>query len=393
MVNDTPNELPFLNLEEILKKAERNEKLSQRELRDILSRTFGPNIDLLIFAIGKNEAEKEKYVTSLNNNARFADVIEDGKLKKAVKLEAFRRLSHIYTKIDLVDVNVEELIKTDLEDLTKDVLKGAIDKKEKIYIQQFGIGDALRELKSFKPSMKNTILSLGINKMIVGMSVYVDKGKLETIKELRDYCYHVAGTVGDSLNRIVQIEDGENLNFNNARAIAAYFQLTNILKNLRPDFELRDYRVKFIPDEIHDGISYEDLFNENTMPVFDMREKVFGSLLSVAEEYFMPAVQYVIDIPRKLPGYLAFCGVPLALSRETQKLINKSGAESVFKGEESAIKVNRALVNNVISFTYRAVHKDEGIKFINWLNDYRKNPDQFSFETGEYEKWSDDLLK
>lgn len=383
-------ELRFLKLEEILDKVNRDETLTQRELGNLLSRTFGPNIDLLTFARGKKESEdKFRYVTNLNNNARFADCIEDGKLKRSTKLEVFRRLGHIYNKIDLADVDIEDLVKKDLEDLVKDIAKGALSKNEKAYIEQFGRGNTLRELKSFKPSIKNTIAGLCMNKMINGMSVYIDKGKLETVRDLRDYCFFVAGTVGDALNRIVQIEDGETLNFNNARSVGAYVQFTNILKNFREDFELSDYRIKFIPDEIHNGISYEDLFEKNTKLAISMREKVLESMLPVAEEYFQPAAQYVIDIPRRLSGYLAFCSIALLLSRETQKLIKNSGAERVFIGGESAIKVSRPTVYNVASFVYRGVQTDDGIKFINFLNDYRKNPELFPFEL-EYEKWSKD---
>ncbi len=386
------NGLPFLNLEEILEKVHRGKKLSQRELGYVLSRTFGPNIDLLTFARGKYESkDKTDFVINLNNNARFADVVEDGKLKKAAKLDAHLRLEHIYNRIDRADVDVEELIKIDLEDLVKDVLKGALNENEIIFIKQFGYGDALRDLRGFKPGIKNAIVP-AMNKMVNGMGIYLKKGKLETIAELRDYCYFVAGTVGDALNSIVRVEDGENLNYNNARSIATYFQLNNIDKNVREDFELREYRVKFIPDELHDGVNHEDLFNKTTKDIKKVRESVMERLLSFTEEYFQPSIQYVIDIPRKLSGHLAFCGVPLAISKENQKLMRKAGAEKVFSGDKDAIKVERKLVENVISFVYRAVQADDGIKFITFLNDYRKDPNQFSFESGtekdKYEQWS-----
>ena len=382
-----------MELSQILAKAEGKETLSQRELGNILSRTFGPDIDLLMFAKGRSESnDKFRYVTNLNNNARFADCIEDGMLERGDKLDALRRLTFIHNNIDSADIDVEELINTKLNCLVADVIKLALNKNEKIYIGQFGIGNTLRELRRFKPSVKKAIVS-SMNKMTNGMSVYIAKGKLETIKELKNYCFFVAGTVGDALNDIVRIEDRENLKHNNARSIAAYFQLTNIIKNLREDFELRDYRVKFIPDEIHDGISYEDLLNGDTKYAMSMREKALDELLSVSQDYFLPATQYVIDIPRRLSGYLAFCAVPLVLSRENQKLIRKSGAERVFGGEESAIKVGKDVLRNVLKFVYRSVQSDEGIKFIHWLNEYRKNPDQFPFETWEYEGWSKEWIR
>lgn len=391
MVNGLHIDLPFLKLEEIVAKAERGERLSQRELSNLLSRTFGPNIDLLTFVKGKNESEnKFDYITNLNINARFTDTIEDGKLKKSAKLDAFRRLAVIYNKIDRIDIDVEDLIRTDLSDLEKDAIKGALDKKEELFIKQYCFGNALRELKSYKPSIKNTIKSC-MNSMIVGMSSYVSKGKLETIADLKDYCFFVAGTVGDALNRTVQIEDGESLNFNNARSMGAYVQITNIIKGYQKDKELEDCRIKFIPDELHIcEISFKDLFEQNTKLAISMREKVLESMLSIAEEYFQSAAQYVIDIPRRFSGYLAFCGTALALSQETQKLIKNSGAERVFRGDESAIKVSRNLVDNVVSFAYRGVQIDEGIKYLNWLNDYRKDPSKFPFE-GKC-KWAFDVL-
>ena len=398
MVNGLHVDLPFLKLEDIVDKVERYERgetrepLSQRELNNILSRTFGPTADLLMLAKGKNEKDIFNYVTSLSINARFADTIEDEERTISEKLDAFRRLSMIYGKIDLSDIDVEELIKTDLDELVKDVLKGALDRKEELFIKQFGIGNTLRELRNYKPSIRNVISKLSLGTMIDGMSFYIDKRKLETIDELRHYCYFVAGTVGDGLNRIVQIEDGETLNFNNARSMGAYVQLTNILKNLCEDKKLKDYRIKFIPDELHVGMSHDELFDQTTEYAIKMRERVLEGILSVADEYFQSAAQYVIDIPRRIPSYSAFCDVALLLSRETLKLIRKSGAERVFHGEESAIKVSRPLVDNVVSFTYRGVQIDDGIKLINFLNDYRKNPDQYSFEPGECDKWALDVL-
>ncbi len=396
MTNTSIITLPFLNLEDIVAKGERGDTLSQRELGNLLSRTFGPNIDLLSFARGRMESEdKFRDVTSLNIHARFGDCIEDGNKDKATKLDAFRRLSHIYNKIDLPEVDLEELIRTDLNALIKDIEGGALNKNERIYIEQFGRGYALRELRSFKPSIRNAIAKLCLNPMVNGMSVFTDAGKLDTIKQLKEYCYFVAGTVGEALNRIVQIEDGAILDFNNSRAVGAYVQLTNILKNLREDFNLRSHRIKFLPDEIHEGISYQDLFEKDTAEAIDMRGKVLERLMPIAEEYFQPAMQYIIDIPRKLPGYLAFCSAALLLSSQTQKRIKNSGAERVLRiGEESAIKVSRPTVYNVVSFVHQGVKTDEGIKLINFLNDYRKNTDLFPFEPQEeYEKWSRDYYK
>ena len=388
-------ELPFLKLEDILARAEQGEELNPREMSNMLSRTFGPNIDLLMFARGRGESEDIfRYVTNLNNNARFADCIEDGKLEKPAKLDAFLKLQHLYNRIDLAEVDVEDLIRKDLEEIANEALKGALNRKEELFITQFKKGKTLRDLRSFKPSIKNTIAPMCLSKMITGMGFYVNKGKLSTLDELKDYCFFVAGTVGDALNRIVQIEHGRNvLNFNNARNMGAYVQITNIIKNLEEDKNLKEYRIKFIPDELHEGISYDQLFNEKTENAIKMRTKVLDDMLSFAEAHFLPASQYVIDVPRRLPGYAAFNDVALLLAKETQKHIKNSGAERVFLGEESAIKAGKPTLQNVISFVYRGVKTDDGIKLINFLNDYRKNPDSFPFSDQEmYDRWSKDYF-
>ncbi len=388
-------ELPkFLNLEEIIEKAKRREILSQRELRDILSRTFGPNTDLLAFSKAKNESQdKARYVTNLNNNARFADTIEDSYLKRPAKVELNTKLEFIYNRMDLSDTNIEDLINNDLKEITKKMIKGAMNEREKLFIEQFENGNTLRELRSFKPSIRNSIVTC-MNKMINGMGVYLTRGKLETVLDLRNYCFFVAGTVGDTLNRIVAIEDGETLNYDNARAISAYFQLTNIMKNLREDFELREHRTKFVPDELHAGIDYEDLFNKKTNGAKKEREKVLGELLAIAAEYFVPSCNYVFtEIHPKLSGYTAFCGVPLITARETQKLIETSGSEKVFRGDKDAVKIDREKFTNILSFVYNTVRLDGGIRFKAWGIEYQKDPHRFSFKPGEYEAWSGELLK
>ena len=381
-------ELPkLLNLEGIIKKAELGEELNQTELGCLLTGTFGNLTTLLTFCIGKigePEAEKEEYVANLNNNIRFADLIEDGKLSKPQKQSLLGELTSVYNK---AEVREKEELVSELKDIAIKTRKGAINRKEELFLEQIEkYGSILTKLRSFRPSIRKPIV-MCINKLTNGMSVSIRNG-IKTMSDLEDYCYYVAGTVGEALNEIVNIEDRENLNRNKARSIAAYFQLNNILSNVREDSELREYRTKFIPIELHEGLSYEELIEKETKQAKNMRETVYNGFLSLANKHFIPSAQYVLEIPRRISGWKVFCGASLILYKERQKAMERAGSEKVFKGERSAIKVSEETARNVLTYSISSQKLDGGITYEKFFDEYRKDPDNFPFTSPEHEEWS-----
>ena len=71
--------------------------------------------------------------------------------------------------------------------------------------------------------------------MIDGVSSDLEPRCVQTFDELYDYCYHVASVVGLTIVHIFGFDDPRALNLAEKCGIA--FQLTNILRDVREDYE------------------------------------------------------------------------------------------------------------------------------------------------------------
>jgi phytoene synthase len=71
--------------------------------------------------------------------------------------------------------------------------------------------------------------------MIVGVSSDLEPRCVQTFAELYDYCYHVASVVGLTIIHIFGFDDPKALELAEKCGIA--FQLTNILRDVREDYE------------------------------------------------------------------------------------------------------------------------------------------------------------
>lgn len=71
--------------------------------------------------------------------------------------------------------------------------------------------------------------------MIAGVSSDLEPRCIQTFEELYDYCYHVASVVGLTIIHIFGFDDPQALELAEKCGIA--FQLTNILRDVREDYE------------------------------------------------------------------------------------------------------------------------------------------------------------
>lgn len=312
------------------------------------------------------------------------------------KLEAIDELIHIYNEVERHEVDLEELIQNDLRNLTDCIRVGAVDEEEKVFIEQFGYGDTLRVLRGFKSyGLRNRIINC-INKMGSGMKDFLRKGRLETMDDFNAYRFYVAEHVGETLNGIVHLKDEiKGLESYLARSIGGYLQSTNILKNLREDFEERRTRTKFIPENLHRGISYEDLFEKDDEKTKEVRKLILDQILVDTKENLESSIEYVIKIPTSPihpSGYEAFVLTPLITAEKTLDLMERAGAERVFRGDKDAVKVSHDVFANISRFVGGIVRLDYGVRVKEWELKYQHNPKKFSFEPGEYEKWSPNWL-
>jgi phytoene synthase len=89
-----------------------------------------------------------------------------------------------------------------------------------------------------------------------------------TFERLKEYCYRVAGTVGLTCTHIFGFCDPKALDL--AEKLGLAFQLTNIIRDVREDYELGRIYLP-VEDLVHYGVAKEDLGrNEATLGVREL---------------------------------------------------------------------------------------------------------------------------
>lgn len=171
----------------------------------------------------------------------------------------------------------------------------------------------LEALADLSPSSRSIVLHHA-RRTALGMRGFVDRSDergslhLATLGDLRDYCYVVAGIVGEMLTDLF-IEESPALRApsvegalrGSARSFGEALQLVNILKDA--DDDARDGRAYLPPDTDR------------------------AAVLSLARSDLSAAIGYVVTLqgagaPR---GFVEFTALPVLLARETLDLLESVG--------------------------------------------------------------------
>jgi len=178
-----------------------------------------------------------------------------------------------------------------------------------------------------------------------------DEGRLtlRTVRELDDYCYAVAGIVGEMVTELVGLHAQElplsKLLFLRSVAVdfGAGLQLTNIVKDSWRDAQEGRHYVPtdFLPGE--GGVSPERL-----RPII---------LLALAR--LDQGIEYTCALPREERGGRLFCLLPLVLAAATLRETD-ARAPQLWSGVD--VKVSRAEVLDLIGAAHRAVDDNEEIR-------------------------------
>jgi farnesyl-diphosphate farnesyltransferase len=189
------------------------------------------------------------------------------------------------------------------------------------YLELLGETPAvLRELESFSPIRREAIRRHTL-RTIDGMAGFVKSGeadgslRLSNLEDLRQYCYVVAGIVGELLTELFvdvapSLVSVEGELSRRARDFGEGLQLVNILKDA--DDDKADGRV-YLPS----GVDRRDV-------------------LALARQDLRAATEYVLALqaggaPR---GLVAFTAFPVLLARATLDRIERSGAGAKIRRDE-----------------------------------------------------------
>lgn len=188
-----------------------------------------------------------------------------------------------------------------------------------------------------------------------GMQAWVDfhdsrnSLSLLRLKELDDYCYTVAGIVGEMLTTLFalyspRIEEGQLLYLRTLEiGYASGLQLTNIIKDsFRDHHEGRNY----IPRQ------YLPLGPEDTS------DKVVP-ILVYAYRRLIEGIEYVLGVPAEEVGIRKFCLIPVVLAAATLDRLLQSRVD-LYSGDD--VKINRSRVFELLNQVNEVVSDNQRIQ-------------------------------
>ena len=299
----------------------------QKAILGSVSRTFALTIPLLPPVI-------EKVVGNTYLLCRIVDTIEDAAdLSPQTKQE----LSALFLQAVLEKASVESFVSPCLE-----ALKNYGNEDELDLIAH--TPTVLRILHTCSSADQQAV-SRCVSIMSEGMSHFHGKQTKEGLKDLREfeeYCYVVAGVVGELLTTIFsnhspvfahQILNQQRL----AIAFGQALQMTNILKDS--------------PEDKARGVSWK--------PV-DISQ---GQLLNIAYEKLQESLSYILLIPKKELGMRRFCFLAFGLAVMT---LSKVAKQTDFSHKDE-VKLSRSTVMAFYSFTKVAVKSDVVMKAFFYL--------------------------
>lgn len=207
-----------------------------------------------------------------------------------------------------------------------------------------------------QPAQVREAIDVRVREMCGGMVHYAlrreENGwfRLKTRRELLDYCYFVAGTVGLMLcdlfqwNRPMGTRRLETLR-SRAVSFGLGLQLVNIARDVPADWERN---TVFIPDEIVEahGTTAERLPDPSFRPqgVSALRE-----ILRMGQRELVEAQRYVLDLPRTSCRVRLFCLWPLLMAQDSLILLAQRPADALDPARR--LKISRTQVRLVIYST------------------------------------------
>jgi farnesyl-diphosphate farnesyltransferase len=178
---------------------------------------------------------------------------------------------------------------------------------------------------------------------------------LARVRDLDDYCYYVAGVVGQMLTELF-CTYSPAINRQRLRleelsvSFAQGLQMTNILKDVWED---RERGSCWLPQEVftQHGVQLGPLRAQQQPPGFDagMRE-----LVGIAHAHLRNALSFTLLIPPEEPGIRRFCLWALGLAVLTLRKIQRTPGFSA----GTQVKISRSAVAATQLFTSLAVGND-----------------------------------
>ena len=213
-------------------------------------------------------------------------------------------------------------------------------------------------------SAQRQALSRCIRIMAKGMAMYQEQESIDGLPDLKamdEYCYYVAGVVGEMLTELFcdyseQIASQRQALSRLAVSFGQGLQMTNILKDIWDD---QARGACWLPREIFadNGFDLKDLAPGINDPAYT---ESLAELIGVARAHLNNALTYTLYIPTREKGIRRFCLWAIGMAILTLRKID--AARDFSSGAQ--VKITRRSVKATIISTNLLVTSDISLKFL-----------------------------
>lgn len=262
---------------------------------------------------------------------RYLDSIEDSRLSREQKANAFKRFLGALKKPD----------EAELEKLNADILPFVISENDREMIASFS--HVLAEFQTFDLQSRKIALHW-VAVMAKGMNKFSDR-KIETFSDLDRYCYYVAGTVGHYLTDLFAYKFGwkkwTELK-ERCQDFGLLLQKVNIIRDFSKDYS--EGRV-FWPSKLFEKhhLKVEEAFDQANS---EKSKQILEEMIADAKKHSKHSMEYIEQIPAELEGVRMFCAIPLYMALPTLEKCEDN--QRIFE-KESRVKLNRDETRQIIT--------------------------------------------
>lgn len=308
------------------------------QLLNLVSRSFALCIPMLPEKVKGN-------VANFYLLCRYADSIEDSNLSREQKD------AYLNEYISCVKKESNSGIKI----LNGKVLPFVISKNDKKMIKVFD--KVIEEFSGFDEKTRK-ISKKWLSSMCRGMQKY-SKKEVDNFRDLNNYCYFVAGTVGMYLTDIFTYKfelEKERVELQKrAKDFGLLLQKVNIIRDFSKDHN--EGRV-FWPKK---------LFRKHNLEVngvFDkkneiQRKMILKEMVSNAQTNIKNAVEYIELLPKNETGLKVFCAIPLCMALPT--LLKCEDNEKIFEYGEK-VKIDRIETIQIVDSIKKNISNEDFIR-------------------------------
>ncbi len=276
-----------------------------------VSRTFAPTIRML---------PKKLFlpVTVAYLLCRIADTVEDeSSLSKEEKQEYLALYAAMFTDPDLLDEFARGV--AHIPEHNQDV------------VLMKNLHRVMAVFNSFTPEVQR-LIGIWVVEMVMGMKKFAQangKGRfqfLKSMKDLDEYTYYVAGTVGHLLTALFAhfsktitpavVQRLEKFSSSFGKGL----QLVNIIRDINADLKRGQ---SYIPDEIlrKYNLTRRSIYAAKNR---EQAEQMFNELIEIAISHLDHALAYVLTIPKEEARIRLFCLLPMFWAMQTLKIIQQN---------------------------------------------------------------------